>query len=88
MKGVMSDIDLDELRTELDGFAQPEKKCGRSLREQRIIAGFEEIQCFVERRSTGKIATSSNGSTRCASTAFVRLTNVDRCLGRSTIRGF
>jgi hypothetical protein len=45
----MSDIDLDELRTELDDFAQPEKKGGRSPREERIIAGFEEIQRFVEK---------------------------------------
>lgn len=45
----MSDIDLDELRSELDDFAQPEKKGGRSAREERIIAGFEEIQRFVEK---------------------------------------
>jgi hypothetical protein len=44
----MSDPDLDELRSELDDFAQPEKKSGRSPREDRIIAGFEEIQGFVE----------------------------------------
>jgi hypothetical protein len=44
----MSDLDLDELRAELDEFAQPEKKGGRSPREERIIAGFEEIQRFVE----------------------------------------
>lgn len=44
----MSDLDLDELRAELDDFAQPEKKSGRSPREERIIAGFEEIQRFVE----------------------------------------
>jgi hypothetical protein len=43
----MSDIDLDQLRCELDEFAQPEKKGGRSPREERIIAGFEEIQRFV-----------------------------------------
>jgi hypothetical protein len=48
MKDGMSDIDLDELRAELDEFAQPEKKGGRSAREERIIAGFEEIQRFVE----------------------------------------
>ncbi len=41
-------IDLDELRAELGEFAQPEKKNGRSPREERIIAGFEEIQRFVE----------------------------------------
>jgi hypothetical protein len=40
----MSDPDLDELRDELAKFAQPEKKGGRSPREERIIAGFEEIQ--------------------------------------------
>lgn len=40
--------DLDELRAELNGFAQPEKKKGHSAREERIIAGFEEIQRFVD----------------------------------------
>ena len=45
----MSDPDLDELRSELNEFAQPEKKGGRSPREERIIAGFEEIQGFVEK---------------------------------------
>jgi hypothetical protein len=45
----MRDIDLDELRVELDDFAQPEKKGGRSPREERIISGFEEIQQFVEK---------------------------------------
>jgi len=45
----MSDIDLDELRAELDDFAKPEKKGGRPPREERIIAGFEEIQRFVDK---------------------------------------
>jgi hypothetical protein len=45
----MTDLDLDELRAELDDFAQPEKRGGRSAREERIIAGFEEIQRFFER---------------------------------------
>ena len=45
----MRDIDLDELRSELDDFAEPEKKGGRPPREERIIAGFEEIQRFVEK---------------------------------------
>lgn len=44
----MSDLDLDDLRAELDDFAPPEKKGGRSAREERIIAGFEDIQRFVE----------------------------------------
>jgi len=44
----MSDLDLDDLRAELEDFAEPEKKGGRSPREERIIAGFEEVQRFVE----------------------------------------
>jgi hypothetical protein len=44
----MSEHDLDELRAELDEFAQPAKRGGRSPREERIIAGFEEIQRFAE----------------------------------------
>lgn len=45
----MSDLDLDDLRAELDEFASPEKKGGRSAQEERIIAGFEDIQRFVEK---------------------------------------
>ncbi|HEY1959075.1 MAG TPA: GIY-YIG nuclease family protein [Polyangiaceae bacterium] len=41
------DVDLDELRAELDDFAQPERQGGRSAREERILAGFEEIRRFV-----------------------------------------
>src|ERR1700742_322314 len=44
----MTDPDLDELRAELDEFAQSEKRGGRSSREERIVAGFEEIQRFVD----------------------------------------
>ena len=44
----MADIDLDELRAELDEFAQPQKKAGRSPREERVIAGFEDILRFVD----------------------------------------
>lgn len=46
----MSDPNLDELATELAEFAEPEKKGGRPPREERIIAGFEEIQRFVEKQ--------------------------------------
>ena len=42
-----SDIDLDDLAAELGDFAAPDKKTGRSAREERIIAGFEDIQRFV-----------------------------------------
>jgi len=40
--------DLDDLRSELDDFAQPAKKAGKSALEERVIAGFEEIQRFVD----------------------------------------
>jgi len=45
----MSDPNLDELAAELAEFAEPEKKGVRPPREERIIAGFEEIQRFVEK---------------------------------------
>jgi hypothetical protein len=45
----MSEADLDELRSELKEFAPPEKKGGRSAREERVLAGFEEVQRFVEK---------------------------------------
>jgi hypothetical protein len=41
-------MDLDELRAELDEFALPKKESSRSAREERVIAGFEDIQRFVE----------------------------------------
>ena len=44
----MSEIDLDELRSELSDFAKPAKGAGGSVKEQRIVAGFEEIERFVE----------------------------------------
>lgn len=45
----MSDFDdLDALASELEEFAPAEKKSGRTAREERIIAGFEDIQKFVE----------------------------------------
>ena len=44
----MSDPDLDELAAELSEFAAPEKAGGRPPREERVIAGFEEIQRFFD----------------------------------------
>lgn len=44
----MTDLDLDALAAELQEFDAPEKKGGRSAREERIIAGFEDIQKFVD----------------------------------------
>lgn len=45
----MSNIDLDDLAAELTEFDVPEKAGGRSAREERIIAGFEDIQRFVDK---------------------------------------
>lgn len=44
----MTDPTLDELAEELAEFDVADKKGGRSAREERIIAGFEEIQRFVD----------------------------------------
>lgn len=40
--------DLDELRAELDEYAKPKKQASRSPRDERLIAGFEEILRFVD----------------------------------------
>lgn len=44
----MTDLSLDDLRDELSDFADAKKKAGKSPREERIIAGFEEVQRFVD----------------------------------------
>ena len=44
----MTEIDLEQLAEELSDFDTPQKQVGRSPREERIIAGFEDIQRFVE----------------------------------------
>jgi len=76
----MSELDLDELRSELGDFAQPEKKGGRSARDERVIAG------MAVRRSTGKTATSSSGCTLCASTASASWPTAAPCLKPSIIK--
>lgn len=45
----MSSADLDDLAAELGDFAPPEAKGGRPPREERVIAGFEDIQRFYEK---------------------------------------
>ena len=44
----MSNSDLDDLAAELAEFAPAAKKNGRPASEERVIAGFEEIQRFTE----------------------------------------
>lgn len=49
MKAGMADLDLDELRSELDEFAQKQpKRATYTPREERIIAGFEDIVRFYD----------------------------------------
>lgn len=45
----MSNHELKALAEELAEFAPKEKKAGRSAQEERIIAGFEDIQRFFEK---------------------------------------
>lgn len=45
----MSSSALDDLAAELADFAPPEAKTGRPPRQERVIAGFEEIQRFYEK---------------------------------------
>lgn len=44
----MRKFDLDELADELAEFAPAEKAAGRPASEERVMAGFEEIQRFVK----------------------------------------
>jgi hypothetical protein len=41
------EMDLDALRAELADFAEPAKEVARSPTEERVLAGFEEIQRWV-----------------------------------------
>lgn len=45
----MSDSELDALAEGIAEFDIPEKKGGRPAKEERIVAGFEDIQRFVEK---------------------------------------
>jgi hypothetical protein len=83
------DILLDELGVEVE----TEKEASRTPREERIIAGFEEIQHFVEQH--GRVPQHGEdrdifecGCMPCASTAFASWTIAAPCLGPSIIRGF
>ena len=46
----MTDKSNEDLLAELGIEAEPVKRAARSPREERIIAGFEEIQDFVEKQ--------------------------------------
>jgi hypothetical protein len=83
----MSELDLDELRAELDGFAAPEKKSGRSPREERIIAGFEEIQRFVESHGhTPQHGEDRDIFERLYAVRLDRLRTLEECRSRNLLR--
>lgn len=57
-----SDLDLDDLRAELDEFSTDKKDgSSRSAREERIIAGFEDIEHFFEQHGRPPAHGESNG---------------------------
>ena len=89
----MSDLDLDELTRRTRRLrASREKKGGRPPREERIIAGFEEIQRFVETAWPRAAARRGSRHLRAALCRAprppARAGRVPRpCLCRSIIRG-
>lgn len=73
-------IDLDDLRAELDEFSQPEKKKSLSPREERIIAGFEEIQRFVEQHGRAPLHGEDNDIfERLYAVRLERLRTLEEC---------
>ena len=91
-EAAMPEFDLDELSAELEEFA-PGRESSRAghTREERIIAGFEEIQRFVETHGRAP----QHGEDRdiferlyaVVSIGCERLTNVVRCWSLWIIRG-
>lgn len=75
-----AELDLDALAEQLADFAPPEKKAGRGPREERIIAGFEEIQRFVEKHGHApRHGESRDIFERIYATRLDRLRELDDC---------
>lgn len=55
----MSEMDLDALRDELADFAEPTPAAPRSAVEERVLAGFEEIQRWVA--ANGRLPRNDEG---------------------------
>lgn len=73
-------FDLDELRSELSEFAQPEKRGGRSPHEESLIAGFEEIQQFVEQNGrTPQVGDDIDIFERLFAVRLNRLRSMEEC---------
>ncbi len=55
----MAEIDLDDLRAELDEFAEARPEAARSALEERVLAGFEEVRRWVE--ANGRLPRNAEG---------------------------
>ena len=55
----MADTDLDALRDELAEFAEPKPEAARPAVEERVLAGFEEIQRWVS--ANGRLPRNQEG---------------------------
>jgi hypothetical protein len=77
---MMNKLDLEELEAELADFAPAEKKLGLSTLEERIVAGFEEIQRFYEWR--GQLPQASEAGDifeRLYAVRLERLRTLEQC---------
>ncbi len=76
----MADISDSELLEALGVPIEPEKKVTRSLREERIIAGFEEIQRFVEKHKRSPLHGEENDIfERLYAVRLDRMRELDEC---------
>jgi hypothetical protein len=76
----MTDFDIDDIASELTEFDLPEKQGGRPPHEQRIIAGFEDIQRFVDQH--GRVPEHGEGKDifeRLYAVRLDRIRSVEEC---------
>lgn len=76
----MTDFDIDDIASELTEFDLPEKQGGRPPHEQRIIAGFEDIQRFVNQH--GRVPEHGEGKDifeRIYAVRLDRIRSVEEC---------
>jgi len=76
----MTDFDVDDLASELAEFDLAEKQGGRPPHEQRIIAGFEDIQRFFDQH--GRVPEHSEGKDifeRIYAVRLDRIRSVEEC---------
>ncbi len=76
----MTVFDIDDIASELTEFDLPEKQGGRPPHEQRIIAGFEDIQRFVDQH--GRVPEHGEGKDifeRLFAVRLDRIRTVEEC---------